>query len=136
MWPKRDAVEVRAVAAAAALLTGGSDGSGEEPARQRAAWLALAARAGGLENEFSPPPSSEKGGGGGARAVWGCVKAMAAAMTGGAGFAGAAETRKEVCREGGGRWSCRVCRFFVFLAVKTFCFPSLLFALAHGQAAG
>lgn len=92
----RGPVEAKADAAASALLTGG----GGELAR-RGAWLVLAARAGGLENEFSPPESR-----GGARkataaaaapkAVSGCVRAMSAGMKKGAGLAGAGDSRKEV----------------------------------------
>ncbi|CAM9741943.1 unnamed protein product, partial [Hapterophycus canaliculatus] len=105
----RGSVESKADAAAAALLGGGSG-----DLARRGAWLTLAARAGGLENEyFPPPPSLEGDGGGGARgkskaavaaaapkAVSGCVRAMSAAMQRGGGssgtVAGGADARKEV----------------------------------------
>lgn len=103
----RAPVEAKADNAAEALLVGGSG----ELAR-RGAWLTLAARAGGLENEFFPPQSEAEGGGGGGRskaaaaaaapkAVAGCVRAMSAAMkqggrAGGSVFSNAGGSRTEV----------------------------------------
>lgn len=106
----RAPVEAKADAAAEALLLGRSG----ELAR-RGAWLTLAARAGGLENDFFPPQLGPERGGGGSKAaaaaaaapkaVSGCVRAMSAAMKeggraggggGGGVFSNAGDSRAEV----------------------------------------
>lgn len=116
----RGSVESKADAAATALLSGHSG-----DLARRGAWLTLAARAGGLENEFFPPPLEGGSGGNGARgkskaaiaasapkAVSGCVRAMSAAMKGSGGrsgaVAGSADARKEVggCALRGGLEGC------------------------------
>lgn len=106
----RAPIEAKADNAAKALLVGDSG----ELAR-RGAWLTLAARAGGLENDFFPPQSEAEGSSGGGRsgrskaaaaaaapkAVSGCVRAMSAAIkeggrADGGVFSGAGDSRKEV----------------------------------------
>ncbi|CAM9215131.1 unnamed protein product, partial [Ectocarpus sp. 8 AP-2014] len=96
----RAPVEAKADAAAATLLAGAGGSGG---LARRGAWLTLAARAGGLENEFFPPAGEEGGRGrskvaaAAPKAVTGCVRAISAGMEkGGAVVAGGGDSRKEV----------------------------------------
>lgn len=96
----RGPVEGKADSAAAVLL-GGDVG---ELAR-RGGWFTLAARAGGLENEFFPPPVGEDGERGrkkvavaaaAPKAVAACVRAISAGVKGRGVVAGGGDCRKEV----------------------------------------
>lgn len=96
----RGPVECKADSAATVLL-GGDVG---ELAR-RGGWFTLAARAGGLENEFFPPPVGEDEGRGrkkaaiaaaAPKAVAGCVRAISAGVKGRGVVAGGGDCRKEV----------------------------------------
>lgn len=105
----RAPIEAKADIAAKALLVGDSG-----DLARRGAWLTLAARASGLENDFFPPQSEAEGGGSGRsgkskaaaaaaapKAVSGCVRAMSVAIqaggrAGGDVFSGARDSRTEV----------------------------------------
>ncbi|CAM9327818.1 unnamed protein product, partial [Ectocarpus sp. 13 AM-2016] len=96
----RAPVEAKADAAAATLLAAGGGSGG---LARRGAWLTLAARAGGLENEFFPPAGDEGGRGrskvaaAAPKAVSGCVRAMSAGIgKGRTVVAGGGDSRKEV----------------------------------------
>ncbi|CAB1120609.1 unnamed protein product [Ectocarpus sp. CCAP 1310/34] len=96
----RAPVEAKADAAAATLLAGAGGTGG---LARRGAWLTLAARAGGLENEFFPPAGEEGGLGrskvaaAAPKAVSGCVRAMSAGMGKGRTIvAGGGDSREEV----------------------------------------
>lgn len=99
----RGPVEGKANSAATTLLSGDVG-----DLARHGAWLTLAARAGGLENDFFPPPVGEDGGLGrkkaavaaaAPKAVAGCVRAMIAGMKGRGenAVAGGGEARREVC---------------------------------------
>lgn len=114
----RGPVETKADEAASVLMSGAAGALA-----QRGAWLTVAARAGGLENELFPPPPGEDGGAAASKkaavaaaapkAVAGCVRAMSVAIksdavrAGGSGkgrafVAGGGESRREVKYDVGG----------------------------------